>query len=79
MQAHRGQVKAVMVGVGAALDFHAGVVKRAPLWMQRNGLEWFYRILQDPQRLAKRYLVSNMMFIMACFGARWFAGQAHDG
>jgi N-acetylglucosaminyldiphosphoundecaprenol N-acetyl-beta-D-mannosaminyltransferase len=79
MQSHRGQVKAVMVGVGAALDFHAGVVKRAPLWMQRNGLEWVHRVLQDPRRLAKRYLVSNAMFIAACCGARWFAGQAQDG
>jgi N-acetylglucosaminyldiphosphoundecaprenol N-acetyl-beta-D-mannosaminyltransferase len=79
MRAHRGRVKAVMVGVGAALDFHAGVVKRAPLWMQRNGLEWFYRILQDPQRLAKRYLVSNTMFIMACCRARWSQGQVDDG
>jgi N-acetylglucosaminyldiphosphoundecaprenol N-acetyl-beta-D-mannosaminyltransferase len=79
MQAHRGEVKAVMVGVGAALDFHAGVVKRAPLWMQRNGLEWFHRVLQDPRRLAKRYLVSNALFIAACCGARWSAGQVQDG
>jgi N-acetylglucosaminyldiphosphoundecaprenol N-acetyl-beta-D-mannosaminyltransferase len=79
MQAHRGQVKAVMVGVGAALDFHAGVVKRAPAWMQRNGLEWFYRILQDPRRLAKRYLVSNALFILACCGARWFATEGPEG
>jgi N-acetylglucosaminyldiphosphoundecaprenol N-acetyl-beta-D-mannosaminyltransferase len=78
MQAHRGEVKAVMVGVGAALDFHAGVVKRAPIWMQRNGLEWFHRVLQDPRRLAKRYLISNAMFIAACCGARWSAGQASD-
>ena len=48
MQAHRGQVKAVMVGVGAALDFHAGVSKRVPHRMQRHGLEWFHRIRQDP-------------------------------
>jgi N-acetylglucosaminyldiphosphoundecaprenol N-acetyl-beta-D-mannosaminyltransferase len=78
MQAHRGRIKAVMVGVGAALDFHAGVVKRAPPWMQRSGLEWFHRVLQDPRRLAKRYLVSNALFILACCGARWLAAEGPD-
>ncbi|MGH6678036.1 MAG: WecB/TagA/CpsF family glycosyltransferase [Bradyrhizobium sp.] len=65
MHAHRGRVQAVMIGVGAAFDFHAGVVRRAPRWMQRSGLEWLHRILQDPHRLAGRYLVSNTLFIIA--------------
>jgi len=65
MQEHRDRVRAVMVGVGAAFDFHAGVVKRAPPWMQRNGLEWLHRILQNPRRLAMRYLVANTMFVIA--------------
>jgi N-acetylglucosaminyldiphosphoundecaprenol N-acetyl-beta-D-mannosaminyltransferase len=65
MHAHRGRVNAVMVGVGAAFDFHAGVVKRAPLWMQRNGLEWVHRLSQDPRRLGTRYLATNSMFIVA--------------
>jgi N-acetylglucosaminyldiphosphoundecaprenol N-acetyl-beta-D-mannosaminyltransferase len=65
MRAHHNRVNAVMVGVGAAFDFHAGVVKRAPLWMRRNGLEWLHRLLQDPRRLAARYLVGNSIFIMA--------------
>jgi N-acetylglucosaminyldiphosphoundecaprenol N-acetyl-beta-D-mannosaminyltransferase len=64
MLAHRGRVKAVMVGVGAAFDFHAGVLKRAPLWMQRNGLEWLHRLWQEPRRLAYRYLVGNSLFIL---------------
>ena len=64
MLAHRGRVKAVRVGVGAAFDFHAGVVKRAPLWMQRNGLEWLHRLWQEPRRLAYRYLVGNSLFIL---------------
>jgi N-acetylglucosaminyldiphosphoundecaprenol N-acetyl-beta-D-mannosaminyltransferase len=64
MHAHHGRVKAVMVGVGAAFDFHAGVVKRAPLWMQRHGLEWLHRLLRDPRRLGKRYLVGNGSFIV---------------
>ena len=78
LRSHHRRIQAVMIGVGAALDFHAGVVKRAPLWMQRHGLEWAHRILQDPRRLAKRYLVSNTMFIMACLGPRWSERPAHD-
>ncbi len=64
LRAHQNKVMAVMVGVGAAFDFHAGIVKRAPSWMQRNGLEWLHRVLQDPQRLARRYLTTNAMFIV---------------
>jgi N-acetylglucosaminyldiphosphoundecaprenol N-acetyl-beta-D-mannosaminyltransferase len=63
MAAHRGRVKAVMIGVGAAFDYHAVNVKRAPRWMQRNGLEWLYRLRSEPRRLWKRYLVTNAIFI----------------
>lgn len=49
------RTNAVFVGVGAAFDFHCGDVKRAPLWMQRSGLEWAYRVSQDPGRLGPRY------------------------
>jgi N-acetylglucosaminyldiphosphoundecaprenol N-acetyl-beta-D-mannosaminyltransferase len=52
----------LMVGVGAAFDFHSGRVKQAPRWMQRSGLEWFYRLCQEPGRLAKRYLRNNPLF-----------------
>ena len=65
MHAHQGHVNGVMVGVGAAFDFHAGIVKRAPLWMQRHYLEWLHRLLQDPRRLATRYIVGNSIFMMA--------------
>lgn len=68
MAEHRGRVKGVMVGVGAAFAFHAGTVSRAPLWMQRNGLEWLHRLLCEPRRLWKRYLVTNTLFIV---GAAW--------
>lgn len=64
MAAHRGRINAVMVGVGAAFDFHAGTKKRAPLWWQRNGLEWLYRLGTDPRRLFKRYMVTNTLFIL---------------
>lgn len=64
MHAHRGRINAVMVGVGAAFDYHAGTIKRAPLWMQRCGLEWFHRLCSEPRRLWKRYLVTNTLFIL---------------
>ncbi len=56
--------RGVLLGVGAAFDFLAGSKKRAPLWMQRIGLEWLYRLLQEPRRLGRRYLVTNVLFIL---------------
>lgn len=53
----------LMIGVGAAFDFHTGQVKQAPRWMQRCGLEWFYRICQEPRRLWRRYLKIVPRFI----------------
>jgi N-acetylglucosaminyldiphosphoundecaprenol N-acetyl-beta-D-mannosaminyltransferase len=53
----------LMFGVGAAFDFHAGRVLQAPRWMQRSGLEWFYRLCREPRRLGPRYLVNNPLFV----------------
>jgi len=53
----------VCIGVGAAFDFHAGRIKQAPRWMQRNGLEWAYRLWQEPRRLWRRYLIGNPLFL----------------
>jgi N-acetylglucosaminyldiphosphoundecaprenol N-acetyl-beta-D-mannosaminyltransferase len=53
----------VAVSLGASLDFYVGRVRRAPVWMQRTGLEWFYRLVQEPRRLAKRYLVDDVRFL----------------
>ena len=64
MSEHRGRINAVMVGVGAAFDYHAGTLTRAPLWMQYNGLEWLYRLVTEPKRLWKRYIVTNTLFIL---------------
>lgn len=50
----------ISFGLGASIDFEAGNIKRAPKWMSEHGLEWLYRITQDPKRLAKRYLVDDM-------------------
>lgn len=63
MKAHEGRVNAVMLGVGAGFDFHAGTIKRAPEWMQKCSLEWLYRLCQEPGRLMKRYLKTNLKFI----------------
>lgn len=63
MAAHQGKVKGLMVGVGAAFDYYAGNIERAPEWMQKSNLEWVYRLLQDPKRLFKRYMVTNSKFI----------------
>lgn len=63
MAAHRGRIKAVMLGVGAAFDYHAGTIQRAPVWMQKIGMEWFHRLLSEPRRLFKRYTVTNSIFI----------------
>jgi len=52
-----------IMGVGGSFDVIAGKVKRAPLWMQNSGLEWFYRVVQEPKRMWKRYLVGNTKFI----------------
>lgn len=60
---HIGTVNAVMIAVGAAFDFIAGTVRQAPKWMQKNGLEWLYRVFQEPRRLWRRYLVTNSQFI----------------
>jgi N-acetylglucosaminyldiphosphoundecaprenol N-acetyl-beta-D-mannosaminyltransferase len=61
---HRGLLDAAaLIGVGAAFDFHAGLLRQAPRWMQRSGLEWLFRLAQEPRRLAHRYLVYNPLFV----------------
>lgn len=69
MSQHLARIPAVMIGVGAAFDFHSGRVKRAPRAMQRAGLEWLFRLAMEPRRLWRRYLVSNPRFLVY-FGAQ---------
>ena len=64
---HIGQVHAPMMAIGAAFDFFAGNISHAPGWMQRIGLEWLYRLIQDPKKLWKRYLTTNFHFIYLFF------------
>lgn len=63
MSSMKGRIHAVMLGVGGAFPMLVGVEKRAPFWMQRYMLEWFYRLIQDPRRLFKRYFITNNLFI----------------
>jgi N-acetylglucosaminyldiphosphoundecaprenol N-acetyl-beta-D-mannosaminyltransferase len=71
MAAHVGRLSApVLVGVGAAFDFHAGLKRQAPRWMQRAGLEWSFRLMTEPRRLGKRYLVNNPAFLWR-IGVSW--------
>jgi N-acetylglucosaminyldiphosphoundecaprenol N-acetyl-beta-D-mannosaminyltransferase len=71
MAAMRGRLDApVLIGVGAAFDFHAGLVAQAPAWMQRRGLEWLFRLNQEPRRLWRRYARHNPRFV-AGFARQW--------
>ena len=63
MSNHLGKINAVMIGVGAAFDFHAGIKKQAPSWMMAMGLEWLFRLRTEPRRLWKRYLYNNPRFL----------------
>jgi N-acetylglucosaminyldiphosphoundecaprenol N-acetyl-beta-D-mannosaminyltransferase len=64
MAHHRHRLSApVLIGVGAAFDFHAGLVRQAPRWLQRSGLEWAFRTAMEPRRLAQRYLRNNPAFL----------------
>ena len=69
MAAHRPAVNAVMLGVGAAFDFLAGVKPQAPRWLQDHGLEWAFRLACEPRRLWRRYVWHNSRFVVL------FAGQ----
>jgi len=71
---HQKTIKAVQLCVGAAFDFHAGNKAMAPSWMQKRGLEWLFRLTQEPSRLWKRYLVTNSTFCLLCM-RRMLAGH----
>jgi N-acetylglucosaminyldiphosphoundecaprenol N-acetyl-beta-D-mannosaminyltransferase len=56
-------INAPLLGVGGAFSVYAGLVTRAPRWMQKSALEWFFRLVQEPKRMWKRYLITNTMFM----------------
>lgn len=69
-------MSATMLGVGAAFDFHTGEVRRAPRWMQKVGFEWVYRLMKEPRRLWKRYLLMAPRFLLAIIKEA-FVGQRY--
>ncbi len=78
MASHVGRLTApVLIGVGAAFDFHAGLKKQAPRWVQRSGLEWGFRLLSEPRRLWRRYLTNNPAFVWRVLlqGLGWVSYQ----
>jgi N-acetylglucosaminyldiphosphoundecaprenol N-acetyl-beta-D-mannosaminyltransferase len=71
MASHWRQLEVgVLIGVGAAFDFHSGRVSQAPRWMQRGGLEWLYRLCREPRRLGPRYLKTNPLFALRVLAQR---------
>lgn len=66
MSAHKEKLQAVMLGVGASFDFYAGNVKESPEWLGKLGLEWLFRLTQEPKRLWRRYLILNPRFMWLC-------------
>lgn len=70
MNTMKGKVHALMIGIGGALPVLIGMQSRAPRWMQRAGLEWFYRLMQEPRRLFKRYFVTNTSFLICLIKAK---------
>ena len=73
----------VVHGVGGSFDILAGLTRRAPLWWQQHGLEWLYRAWQEPVRLGRRYLATNVSFMgmvaREAIGRRWHGGNARSG
>ncbi|MCZ7542886.1 MAG: WecB/TagA/CpsF family glycosyltransferase [Anaerolineae bacterium] len=73
----------VLIGVGAAFDFHTGRVRQAPRWMMRAGLEWLYRLGREPRRLWRRYLINNPWFVynivLQQLGLRTWTLETEDG
>jgi N-acetylglucosaminyldiphosphoundecaprenol N-acetyl-beta-D-mannosaminyltransferase len=70
MSQHQGRISAVMLGVGAAFDFHSGRVRQAPVWFQKIGMEWMFRLIMEPRRLWKRYFKHNPRFLLF-FAWQW--------
>ncbi|MDX5479028.1 MAG: WecB/TagA/CpsF family glycosyltransferase, partial [Cyclobacteriaceae bacterium] len=78
LEKYKSIIKAPFImGVGGSFDVVAGKVKRAPLWMQRFGLEWFYRVIQEPKRLWRRYFNTNLKFIKLLISEKMYYISSH--
>ncbi|HZS53673.1 MAG TPA: WecB/TagA/CpsF family glycosyltransferase [Bryobacteraceae bacterium] len=79
MYEHRSSFPGItLIGVGAAFDFHAGRIRQAPAWMQRNGLEWLFRLLSEPARLWRRYLVTTPKFLPLWARQKWLQSDRNE-
>ena len=78
MSEHQGRLHMPMLGVGAAFDFHTGSVRQAPAWMQKIGMEWFFRFMMEPRRLWKRYAWHNPRFVLL-FAWQYLRGKLKAG
>ena len=67
MNEHKGKINSCMIGLGGAFSIYSGEIERSPLWMQKNNLEWLYRLYKEPRRLWKRYLYTNNKFLILVF------------
>jgi len=72
MADHKHQINAVMIGLGGAFPVYAGIHKRAPFWVRKLGLEWFFRLIQEPQRLWKRYFKTIPVFLILALKQLWY-------
>ena len=80
MEALRGELPdAWWLGVGISFSFLSGAVKRAPIWMQRAGLEWLHRLVQEPRRMAARYLAYGLPFALILFANAAWRGATRSG
>src|SRR5450432_1581102 len=78
MDSQKGKINALMVGIGGALPVLIGIQKRAPLWMQDAGLEWLFRLGQEPKRLWKQYARANSLFIYLILKEKFAFRKKHD-
>ncbi|HCL83776.1 MAG TPA: hypothetical protein DIC22_07370, partial [Chitinophagaceae bacterium] len=75
MASMQNRIHGITIGIGAALPVLAGVYKRAPIWMQKSGLEWLYRLGQEPRRLFKRYATTNSLFLYLLLREKFRIGK----
>lgn len=79
IQAHASTLlPSVLIGVGGLFDFYSGNMPRAPQWLRKRGLEWTYRLYQEPQRMFKRYIIGNPLFVYRVYYWKWFKQRQVD-
>jgi N-acetylglucosaminyldiphosphoundecaprenol N-acetyl-beta-D-mannosaminyltransferase len=76
IHSHRKELSSkILMGVGGLFDFYSGNIPRAPLWIRKMGLEWTYRLYQEPRRMFKRYVIGNPLFIYRVYKSQFMASK----